>query len=155
MRLSQHSDDCQNLPTQTKCSLKAAWSSWATVVQPVEGSHLCPKMKRHKLLRRLYRCDHLLEFRLPSAMPALVDAPGNLPPPLGDFEGGHAGVIGDISASQDMELVQVVCRLYKGVVAELWGALGPRARVEPTPHVVYIALDVSPLEVSEITRPPV
>lgn len=111
MRLEQNLRDCRSLPTQTHCSLKVVWSSWATDVQPVERAHRFPKLKRREFMRRLYRCDHLMGFKIPTPMLQLTDASGSLAAPLGDAAGGEVDVIDGAPALQDMAPHEAVCRV--------------------------------------------
>lgn len=64
MRLAQNLEDCERLPDETSLSLEAAWSAYATVVQPPSKSQVVPRLNPAKLQRRIYRVDHLVGFKV-------------------------------------------------------------------------------------------
>ena len=59
MRLQQNLQQCQG-----STSLRASWSSYASVVQPASREGRFPKLRRQRLERQLYRIEHLLQFDL-------------------------------------------------------------------------------------------
>lgn len=73
LRIKQNLADCSTLPAATATSLQAAWSSWATVVQPPSKATRFPRFKMAALKRRVYQVDHLRGFTVPRFPAAILD----------------------------------------------------------------------------------
>lgn len=65
MRLQQNIEDCRRLPEEVGTSIRASWSSYASVLQPPHMEGVFPRIKPSVFERRLYRIEHLLPFQIP------------------------------------------------------------------------------------------
>lgn len=66
LRLQQDIEDCMAMPDKVGLSLRAAWTSYASVVQPPSKEGKFPRLKSAHLDKRLYRIEHLLNFKVGS-----------------------------------------------------------------------------------------
>ena len=104
MRLRQKLADCRALPQMSGVPLRAAWNGYSTIVQPSSKSTRVPRLTRSAFERRMYRLDHLLDFRIGDEARLAAVADQEVAD-LAAIQGGGSDSDGDIFGG-DTELLE-------------------------------------------------